>query len=147
MICYIRKILKFDIFWLLSLQHFSLISTKVGPDIGLLHWDAPLKLSDSVTDYVVHVRKMSPKPERADREFASPRTTFVLEALAPGSTYECFVEARNDLGVGEPSPRIVFRTANRPKADEDLPKDSYNATSCCVNAGVMEDCEQNKIKD
>ena len=53
----------------------------MGSNIGLLHWDAPLKLSDSVTDYVVHVRRMSPNPERADREFASPRTTFVLEVL------------------------------------------------------------------
>ena len=53
------------------------------------------------------------------------------------------MEARNDLGVGEPSPRIVFRTANRPQSDRELPKDSYNVTSCCVNAGVMEDCEQN----
>ena len=54
----------------------------MGSDIGLLHWDAPLKLSDSVTDYVVHVRRMSPQPERADREFASPRTTFVLEVTS-----------------------------------------------------------------
>ena len=57
----------------------SFVTTQVGSDIGLLHWDAPLKLSDSVKDYVVHVRRMSPDPERADREFASPRTTFVLE--------------------------------------------------------------------
>ena len=52
------------------------------------------------------------------------------------------MEARNDLGVGEPSPRIVFRTANSPRLDREIPKDSYNVTSCCVNAGVMEDCEQ-----
>ena len=52
------------------------------------------------------------------------------------------MEARNDLGVGEPSPRIVFRTANSPRPDREIPKDSYNVTSCCVNAGVMEDCEQ-----
>ena len=55
------------------------------------------------------------------------------------------MEARNDLGVGEPSPRIVFRTANTPQSDRELPKDSYNVTSCCVNAGVMEDCEQNTL--
>ena len=60
----------------------SSIANQVGSDIGLLHWDAPLKLSDSVTDYVVHVRRMSPQPERADREFASPRTTFVLEVTS-----------------------------------------------------------------
>ena len=63
-------------------ETFQTITTyQVGSNIGLLHWDAPLKLSDSVTDYVVHVRRMSPNPERADREFASPRTTFVLEVL------------------------------------------------------------------
>ena len=69
--------------------HFNICSAfKVGPDIGLLHWDAPLRLSDSVADYVVHVRKMTPTKERADREFTSTRNTFVLENLSPESTYE-----------------------------------------------------------
>ncbi len=115
--------------------------SNVGHNIGLLHWDAPLRLSDSVVDYVVHVKRMSPRPERRSHTMTTPRNTYVLEGLDPESTYECYVEARNTHGVGDATPRIVFRTAKKPAMD--VPEtDSHNVTSCCINADVTPECKR-----
>lgn len=71
------------------------------------------------------------------------RTTYVLEKLEPESTYECYIEARNTHGLGEATPRIVFRTDKKEMMDDedDIMNDSYNMTSCCVKANVQPDCK------
>ena len=59
-----------------------------------------------------------------------------------GSTYEVYVSGVNNVGVGDSSTRIVFRTAS--KGIDDLIEESnhpYNQTQCCVNSGVKSDCK------
>ena len=64
-----------------------------------------------------------------------------------GATYEVYVSGVNSAGVGEPSTRIVFRTAS--KQIEDLIEESehpYNQTQCCLNSGIREDCKSRCIR-
>ena len=45
------------------------------------------------------------------------RSPYILEDLEPDSSYEVYVQARNFYGVGEPTTRIVFRTASKTVVD------------------------------
>ena len=65
-----------------------------------------------------------------------------INVSASGATYEVYVSGVNSAGVGEPSTRIVFRTASKDR--EDLIQSSehpYNQTQCCINSGISPDCE------
>ena len=69
-----------------------------------------------------------------------------INVSASGATYEVYVSGVNSAGVGEPSTRIVFRTAS--KQIEDLIETSqhpYNQTECCLNSGISEDCKKQNI--
>ena len=67
---------------------------------------------------------------------------FILEDLQPNSSYEVYVQARNFYGFGDPTTRIVFRTAMN--KINSLVKEAtdfdYDQQSCCAQAGVQNDC-------
>ena len=65
--------------------------SNIGTDLGLLHWDPPSKLAGTVTNYVVHLRKVSPMAA-SERTWTTRdgRTDFVLEDLLPNSSYEAW---------------------------------------------------------
>ena len=60
-----------------------------------------------------------------------------MEDLEPDASYEVFVQARNFYGFGDPTTRIVFRTAKKRistliKAATDF---DYDQQGCCSRAG------------
>merc|ERR1719167_612457 len=71
---------------------------------------------------------------------AHAKSPFILENLDSASTYEVFVEPVNDVGIGEPSTRIVFRTASRKLEDLFDSQHPYNQSSCCLNSGIKSEC-------
>lgn len=68
------------------------------------------------------------------------QSPFILEGLESASTYEVFVEAVNEYGIGEPSSRIVFRTASRKISDLLEEAHPYNQTACCLRSGIKPEC-------
>ena len=56
------------------------------------------------------------------------RSPYILEDLEPDSSYEVYVQARNFYGVGEPTTRIVFRTASKTVVDLTKKGKSHNGT-------------------
>merc|ERR1719410_885684 len=109
-------------------------------NFGILHWDPPETRGDTVEDYLVTYEALTPVHGQS-QTVAHARSPFILENLASGATYEVYVSGVNSAGVGEPSTRIVFRTAS--KQIEDLIETSqhpYNQTECCLNSGISEDC-------
>lgn len=113
--------------------------SNIHHDFGILHWDKPEKLSDTVIDYVVSYRKMMPDYGEL-QHYNHAQNPFVLEGLTRASTYEVFVEARNYHGLGEPSTRIVFRTASQTIEELLDSKHPYNQTQCCQKAGMRKEC-------
>ena len=136
--------------------------SNIGTNLGLLHWDSPLKLGDSVSGYVVHYRNMDPTREN-EKEITvrTTKNTFVLEDLMPDSSYEViiryhpenqcptlifqtFVGAENEHGVGDYSTRIVFRTAKTSMMDQmsKLDEKKYDHQQCCKDAKVDDTCKK-----
>ena len=65
------------------------------------------------------------------------KSPYILEDLEPDASYEVFVQARNFYGFGDPTTRIVFRTAKKRistliKAATDF---DYDQQGCCSRAG------------
>ena len=69
------------------------------------------------------------------------KSPFILEHLDSASTYEVFVEPVNNVGIGDPSTRIVFRTASRKLEDLLDNQTPYNQTSCCLKSGMKPECK------
>ena len=108
-------------------------------DFGILHWDAPKDLGESVISYSVSFTKIA--PVLGEREVVNgAHSPFILETLESAQTYEVFVEAVNKHGVGEASSRIVFRTASRDVDDLLEQKHPYNQTTCCSRANIRKEC-------
>jgi len=55
------------------------------------------------------------------------------------SLVQVFVEALNSHGIGDPSPRIVFRTAMPQKHESKFT--GYDQDFCCKSIGVRDECE------
>ena len=87
--------------------------SNVGTNIGILHWDTPSKHMDSISDYKITyslIKSGSRNIKETKKALGSP---YIMEDLEPDSSYEVYVQARNFYGVGDPSTRIVFRTASK----------------------------------
>ena len=111
-----------------------------NPTFAILHWDPPVSNGASVVDYEVVAQRISPTTGPVQRR---PHVTspFILEDLQPLNTYEVFVQASNQLGVGEPSSRLVFRTVSERQLElEEVAAERPSPTQCCRTAGVTEDC-------
>ena len=69
------------------------------------------------------------------------KSPFILEHLRGSTSYEVFVEAVNEHGVGEESSKVVFRTAT--VSPDRLLEDQhpYNQSDCCIRAGVKPQCK------
>lgn len=106
---------------------------------GILHWDRPETLGETVVDYLVRYQKITPNPSD-QMTVAHAKSPFILENLESASTYEVFVEPVNDVGIGEPSTRIVFRTASRKVEDLLDSQSPYNQTACCHKSGMDPQC-------
>lgn len=72
------------------------------------------------------------------------KSPYILEDLEPDSSYEVYVQARNIYGLGNPTARIVFRTAKASmvdlKASSSTSEVIYDQPECCTKAGVKEEC-------
>ncbi|TRY80837.1 hypothetical protein TCAL_04329 [Tigriopus californicus] len=115
--------------------------SNIGTTIGLLHWEHPKVNGDNVKSYLVHYRQMLPRGLGQDIIKETKHNMYIFEDLMPDSSYESYVEAVNQYGVGEPSPRIVFRTKREPSDAHERAADIYKAHSqCCIASGLREEC-------
>ena len=101
---------------------------------GVLHWDTPAILGDSVEDYVVSWQAVGLSKQMFAHNTQSP---YIIEGLQPNTSYQVFVEAQNSFGKGESSARIYFRT---PAAQSESHKEKYNHGDCCVTAKMRPAC-------
>lgn len=108
-------------------------------DFGILHWEPPVTLGESVVSYIVNYRKISPIMGKTEQKL-NAQSPFILEGLESAHTYEVYVEAANIHGVGEATSRIVFRTASRAISDLLESSHPYNQTDCCLRSGIREEC-------
>jgi len=106
---------------------------------GILHWDKPETLGDTVRDYVVKYQKITPDAGK-QKSVEHAKSPFILENLDSASTYEVFVEPVNDIGTGQASTRIVFRTASRKIEDLLDSQQPYNQSACCLKSGMKLEC-------
>eukprot|EP00092_Neocalanus_flemingeri_P093803 GFUD01119242.1.p1 GENE.GFUD01119242.1~~GFUD01119242.1.p1 ORF type:complete len:1460 (+),score=180.34 GFUD01119242.1:219-4598(+) len=106
---------------------------------GILHWDKPDTLGDTVVDYVVKYQRITPDTGKT-MSVEHAKSPFILENLDSASTYEVFVEPVNNIGTGEASTRIVFRTASRKIEDLLDSVNPYNQSSCCLKSGMKPEC-------
>ena len=114
--------------------------SNVGTNIGILHWDEPKQNQEQISGYQVTYTLIQ-SGDNLEKKIFAPKSPFILEDLQPDSSYEVFVQAQNFYGVGNPTTRIVFRTAR--STVQDLSKSSeeiYDQAQCCSSAGVKKDC-------
>ncbi|KAF7279649.1 hypothetical protein GWI33_006881 [Rhynchophorus ferrugineus] len=117
--------------------------TNIESEFALLHWAPPKTLADTVKSYNVHIRKVNidEDDEEAEyKEITKVRSPYILENLDSVTDYEVYVEAVNVHGVGNPSPRLVFRTGSKVEEEEIEDASSYNVTACCVEANLNSVC-------
>ena len=114
--------------------------SNANPTFAILHWDPPRSNGDSVIDYEVVAQKISPTIGPVSR-LSHVTSPFILEELEPLTTYEVYVQASNELGVGEPSSRLVFRTVSERELEvEEVGAERPSPAQCCQTAGVSPDC-------
>eukprot|EP00090_Calanus_glacialis_P031499 TRINITY_DN5209_c0_g1_i1.p1 TRINITY_DN5209_c0_g1~~TRINITY_DN5209_c0_g1_i1.p1 ORF type:complete len:1460 (-),score=250.05 TRINITY_DN5209_c0_g1_i1:454-4833(-) len=106
---------------------------------GILHWDRPETLGETVVDYLVKYQKITPNAGK-QMTVEHAQSPFILEHLDSASTYEVFVEPVNNIGIGDPSTRIVFRSASRKLEDLLDNQTPYNQTACCLKSGMKPEC-------
>jgi hypothetical protein len=115
--------------------------SNVGVNIGLLHWDWPEDHSDTIDGFRIIYTLIKPGSTGHNVKVVKivKKSPYILEDLKPDSSYEVFVQARNFYGVGNPSTRIVFRTAKsifvKPMDDK-----TYDQMGCCSRSGVKDEC-------
>ena len=107
---------------------------------GILHWDRPETLGETVVDYLVKYQKITPNAGK-QMTVEHAQSPFILEHLDSASTYEVFVEPVNNIGIGDPSTRIVFRSASRKLEDLLDNQTPYNQTACCLKSGMKPECK------
>ena len=123
-----------------SPQHFRL--SNIQSEFAIMHWDQPSTLGDTVLGYVVHTKKTGPEPGE-DKAITHVYSPFILDQLESGATYEVFVEAVNEHGIGQPSARQIFKTETKTleAALDEAFEHPYNPAQCCAKSGVKTECE------
>ncbi|KAF4520404.1 hypothetical protein B566_EDAN003972 [Ephemera danica] len=89
----------------------DILVSNIHSDFAIIHWSPPKTLASTVRSYNVHYRELDGGEDDVPfRTSIDAQTPFILSQLMADSTYELYVQAVNEHGVGEPSQRIVFRT-------------------------------------
>lgn len=112
--------------------------SNVNPTFAILRWEAPKTLGKTVVSYNVRYRPT----EMEDSSYKTINTKtipYILEGLDISTEYEVYVSAVNEHGVGEPSTRVIFRTAV-PQMEESVYDTAYNVTACCHTVGIGSSC-------
>ncbi|KAL4707657.1 hypothetical protein ACJJTC_014696, partial [Scirpophaga incertulas] len=112
--------------------------TNIDTDYAVVHWSPPATLPDTVQFYNLHYRTLDPEDDyRAIERVHSP---YILEDLESNTDYEIYVEAVNEHGVGDGSPRLIFRTQSQYFEDEEEEANAYNVTECCEHVQLASVC-------
>lgn len=112
--------------------------TNIDTDYAVVHWAPPAALADTVQYYNLHYKSLASEEDyRTLRKIQSP---FILEDLESNTDYEIFVDAVNEHGVGEASPRLIFRTQSQMVEEEEVNANAYNITACCERVQLSSVC-------
>lgn len=113
--------------------------SNVDTNFGIVHWEPPSYLGDTVVNYNLYYRALKQNQEYSVIMDVNPPA--VLENLESNTPYEVYVAAANVHGIGDPSQRIIFTTKSL-KLQEELESDprQYNVTECCAKAGLSTPC-------
>ncbi|CAH2043160.1 unnamed protein product, partial [Iphiclides podalirius] len=112
--------------------------TNIDTDYAVVHWAPPAALADTVQFYNLHYKALGVDDEySALRKVQSP---YILENLESNTDYEIYVEAVNEHGVGDASPRLIFRTQSQLIEDEEIAANAYNVTACCERVQLAGVC-------
>ncbi|XP_061379093.1 Ig-like and fibronectin type-III domain-containing protein 2 isoform X2 [Danaus plexippus] len=112
--------------------------TNIDTDYAVVHWAPPAVLADTVQYYHLHFKSL--QSEEDYRTLDKVQSPYILENLESNTDYEIYVEAVNEHGVGESSPRLIFRTQSQVIEEEEENALAYNVTACCSNVGVSSVC-------
>ncbi|XP_068617615.1 Ig-like and fibronectin type-III domain-containing protein 2 [Battus philenor] len=112
--------------------------TNIDTDYAVVHWAPPAALADTVQYYNLHYKALSIDDDYSIlKKVHSP---YILENLESNTDYEIYVEAVNEHGVGDSSPRLIFRTQSQFIEDEEVAANAYNVTACCERVQLAGVC-------
>lgn len=129
----------FQSYGVLPSEPTKLKVTNINPDFGIVHWDPPKKLGDTVLYYNLHYRLLATY-DNDYKLIAKVHPPYILERLQSDADYEVYVEAVNIHGVSDPSTRIIFRTKNKIIEEKIEEASFYNVTACCIDSGLTDIC-------
>lgn len=112
--------------------------TNIDTDYAVVHWSPPAALADTVQYYNLHYKTLQADDEY--RVLERIRSPYILEDLEPNADYEIYLEAVNEHGVGDASPRLIFRTQSQVIEEEVEIANSYNVTACCERVQLAGVC-------
>ncbi|XP_045774641.1 Ig-like and fibronectin type-III domain-containing protein 2 isoform X1 [Maniola jurtina] len=112
--------------------------TNIDTDYAVVHWAPPAALADTVQYYNLHFKSLS--SEEDYRTLDKLQSPYILEDLESNTDYEIYVEAVNEHGVGEASPRLIFRTQSQIIEEEEENANAYNITACCERVQLSSVC-------
>ncbi|KAJ8714843.1 hypothetical protein PYW08_004824 [Mythimna loreyi] len=112
--------------------------TNIDTDYAVVHWSPPAALADTVQYYNLHYKTLQAGDEY--RVLEKVHSPFILEDLESNMDYEIYLEAVNEHGVGDASPRLIFRTQSQVIEEEEEVANSYNVTACCERVQLAGVC-------
>ncbi|CAK1550359.1 unnamed protein product [Leptosia nina] len=112
--------------------------TNIDTDYAVVHWAPPAALADTVQYYNLHYKAL--QLEEFYRTIDAVQSPYILEDLESNTDYEIFVEAVNEHGLGEASPRLIFRTQSVAVEEEEEVANAYNVTACCERVQLAGVC-------
>ena len=114
--------------------------TNVNPTFAILRWDVPKTLGKTVVSYNVRYR-VTNDADAVYHTINTKSVPYILENLDASTEYEVYVAAVNEHGVGQGSPRILFRTtAQRLDESSSSAVSAYNVSSCCHAVSLDAKC-------
>lgn len=112
--------------------------TNIDTDYAVVHWAPPAALADTVQYYNLHFKSLQSDDDY--RTLDKIQSPYILEDLESNTDYEIFVEAANEHGVGEASPRLIFRTQSQVIEEEEVNANAYNISACCERVQLSGVC-------
>ncbi|XP_039756067.1 Ig-like and fibronectin type-III domain-containing protein 1 isoform X2 [Pararge aegeria] len=112
--------------------------TNIDTDYAVVHWAPPAALADTVQYYNLHFKSLQAEDDY--RTLDKLQSPYILEDLESNTDYEIYVEAVNEHGVGDASPRLIFRTQSQIIEEEEVIANAYNITACCERVQLSSVC-------